>query len=210
MSKFCGNCGAELTDYAKVCGQCGTPLVSESRSRAVKVVAPEKQAKVKKMLKRIVGLVAIVIVAVIAINMVSAMTGYHGLLRKVMGAYEKYDVDKLVSLSSDMYYYGDENFVEDYFEYHVGEDLDYFESAVGHSHKLSYKVTETYALSDRKLDALFETIELSYPDFDIGIVKKVVIAEVLVTAKQGNKSVSRELQVTMTKESGSWKLLYIE
>ena len=55
-----------------------------------------------------------VLIGVIAVNVVLKFTGYNGLLRKVMKAYETYDIEKLVSLSSNIYYYGEENYGEDY------------------------------------------------------------------------------------------------
>ena len=153
MAKFCGNCGTQLEDNAKICGKCGTPLDGMSANiPGLKVTDPEKQKKMKKTVKLVVGMVALVIVAVIAFNVVSQYTGYNRLLRKVMTAYENYDIDTLISLSSDMYYYGEEDWVEYYFEYSVGDDLDYFESYVGHNYKLSYDVQEVYTLSGRKLE----------------------------------------------------------
>lgn len=211
MAKFCGNCGTQLEDNAKICGQCGTPLDGASSNiPGLKVVDPEKQKKLKKMGKRIVALVALVIVAVIAFNVVSQFTGSNGLLRKVMAAYEKYDIDTLISLSSDIYFYGDEDWVEYYFEYSVGDALDSFESSVGHSYKLSYEVNEIYTVSERKLDDMMDQIEYSYADFDISVIEKVVIADLTVTAKQGSKSVSRDIDIVMSKENGTWRLLYIQ
>ena len=211
MAKFCGNCGTQLEDNAKICGQCGTPLDGTSSNiPGLKVVDPEKKKKMKKVGKRIVALVALVIVAVIAFNVVSQFTGYSGLLRKVMAAYEKYDIDTLISLSSDIYFYGDEDWVENYFEYNVGDDLDSFESAVGHSYKLSYEVIETYKLSNRNFQSMLDDIAWSYKDFDHSVIEEIVVAKVNVTATQGKRSVDREVEITMTKENGNWKVLYIE
>jgi len=211
MAKFCGNCGTQLEDNAKICGKCGTPLDGASANiPGLKITDPEKQKKMKKTVKLVVGMVALVIVAVIAFNVVSQYTGYNGLLRKVMTAYENYDIDTLISLSSDMYYYGEEDWVEYYFEYNVGEDLDSFESSVGHSYKLSYEVNETYVMSERKVDELLDEIEYTYTDFDVDVIEKIVVANLTLTAKQGSKSVNRDMDIVMTKEDGSWKLLYIE
>lgn len=211
MAKFCGNCGAKLDDDAKVCGQCGTPLDgAPTNISGLKVVDPEKQKKVKKAVKLVAVLAALVVVAVIALNIASKYTGYNGLLRKVMTAYENYDIDTLVSLSSDMYYYGEEDWVEYYFEYTVGNNLDSFESSVGHSYKLSYEVDETYVMSERKVDEMLNEIENTYADFDISVIDKIVVADLTLTAKQGSKSVNRDIKVIMSKENGSWKLLYIE
>lgn len=211
MAKFCGNCGARLEDDAKICGKCGTPVEGVTTSiPGLKVTDPEKQKKVKKTFKLVAGLMVLLIVAGIAFNVVSQYTGYNGLLRKVMAAYEKYDIDTLISLSSNMYYYGDEDSVEYYFESKVGENLDSFEASVGHNYKLSYKVNETYAMSERKENDLLDDIENAYMDFDISKIKKVVVADLTLTATQGNKSTNRDMNIVMTKENGSWRLLYIE
>lgn len=184
----------------------GTP----ASVRGLKVVDPEKQKKMKKTVKLVLSLAALILVTVIAINVVSQYTGYNGLLRKVMTAYENYDIDTLISLSSDMYYYGDEDWAEYYFEYSVGDDLDSFESSVGHSYKLSYEVNETYTVSERKLNDMLKQIEYSYSDFDVSEIEKIVIADITVTAKQGSKSVNRDINIVMSKEDGTWRLLYIE
>ena len=211
MSKFCGNCGAELTDDAKVCGQCGTPVERVSANIPTpKIVDPEKQKKTKKRIKLLGGLVVLAVVAVIAFNIVSKYTGFNGALRKVMKAYEGYDIETLVSMSSDVYFYGTEDWVEYYFEQSVGEDLDYFESYVGHNYKLSYETQDFYKLSGRQLDTILDAVESSYPNFDISEISQVNIAEVRVTAKEGKSSIGISIEVTMTKENGKWKLLYID
>lgn len=211
MSKYCGNCGAELDDSTKVCGKCGTPVEGvPTKKPDIKIVDPEKQKKVKRTIKLIAGLIVVVVVAIIAVNIISSFTGYNGFLRKVMRAYEDYDIDTLVSLSSDIYYYDTKDFAEYYFEYNVGADLDILEGNVGHSYKLSYETNEIYTLSDRRLSELLDNIESMYPDFDLSILSKVVVADVTVTATQGNQSTSIDVNITMSKEDGVWKLLYIE
>lgn len=210
MAKFCGNCGAQIDDNAKVCGQCGTPVDGGTKTPPVKIIDPEKKKKNKKIFKLAVVLVLIVAVATTAINVVSKFTGYNGLLHKVMTAYEGYDIDTLVSLSSDIYYYGEDDYVEYYFENIVGTTLDSFESSVGHSYQLSYEVNETYTMSERKVEETLKEIEYTYPEFDVSIIKEVVVSDITVTAKQGNKSMERDLNIIMSKEDSAWKLLYIE
>lgn len=211
MAKFCGNCGTQLEDNAKICGQCGTPLDgATSNIPGLKMADPEKQKKLMKMGKWIVAMVALVIVTVIAFNIVTQFTGYNGLLRKVMAAYEQYDIDTLISLSSDVYFYGDEDWVEIYFEDTVGGDLDFYESAVGHSYKLSYEVIETYKLSNRNFQSMLNDIAGRYRDFDYSVIEEIVVAKVNVTATQGKRSIEREIEITMTKENGHRRVLYIE
>lgn len=210
MAKFCGYCGAKMDDDAKVCGQCGTPIEGNTKISPVKIIDPEKVKKNKKIFKFVVALVLIVAVAVTAFNVASKFTGYNGLIRKVMTAYEDYDIDTLVSLSSDVYYYEEEDYIEEYFENCVGIALDFFESSVGHSYQLSYEVNETYTASERKAREILERVEYAYPDFDVSIIEELVISNITVTGMQGSKSVNRDLNITMSKEDGSWKLLYIE
>lgn len=210
MARFCGNCGAQIDENAKVCGQCGTPVEDSTKMPPVKIINPEKKKKNKKIFKIVVALALVVAVAVIAINVVSKFTGYNGLLHKVMTAYEGYDIDTLVSLSSDIYYYGEEDYVEDYFKNRVGATLDSFETSVGHSYQFYYEVNETYTMSERKTKEVLDEIEYTYPDFDVSILDEMVVSDITVTAKQGSKSVERNLSITMSKENGTWKLLYIE
>ena len=209
MAKFCGNCGARMDENAKVCGRCGTPVESNPKLSSVKIIDPERKKKHKRIFILVIALILIAAIAAAAINVASMFTGYNGLLRKVMSAYEEYDLDILVSLSSDVYYYGDDNYVESYFENVVGTTLDSFESSVGHSYQLSYAVNETYIMSERNADVTLEEIENAYPDFDISIISEIVVSDVTVTAKQGSESVDKAINIIMSKEDGSWKLLYI-
>lgn len=212
MARFCGNCGAQLDDDARVCGQCGTPIDGgQGKIPGLKITDPEKKKKLAKRIKTVVALLVVAVVAIVGIRVALSFTGTNGLVRKVMSAYEKYDIDALVSLSSDMYYYSDyENYVDEYFEYAVGKNIDSFESSVGHSYKMTYEVEETYDLSQRKQDEMLKNIEFMYPDFDVDLISKISFASVKITAKQGSKSVSKTVKITMAKEGNSWKLLYIE
>ena len=120
-----------------------------------------------------------------------------------MADYEEYDIDTLISLSSDIYFYGDEDWVENYFEYSVCDELDSFESTISHSYKLSFEVIETYKLSNRNFQSTLDDITWNYKDFNHSVIEKIVVAKVNVTATQGKQSVDREIEITMTKESGN-------
>lgn len=199
-----------MDDDAKVCGQCGTPVDGDISTSPVKIIDPQMHKKFKNIFKLVIVLVLVATVGITAFNVVSKFTGYNGLIRKVMTAYEKYDIDTLVSLSSDIYYYGEENYAEDYFENIVGTAIDSFEASVGHSYQMSYEVKETYTISERKANEILEGIGYSYPDFDVSIIEELVNSDIIITAEQDGKLVNRDINVTMSKENGSWKLLYIE
>ena len=212
MAKFCGNCGAQLEDDDKVCGQCGTPVNGNAGSvPGLKVINPEKKKKRAKMIKGIVAFAIVVALVITGVKVYLSFTGTNGLVRNVMTAFENYDVDSLVVLSSDMYYYIDsDDYVDQYFEYAVGNYIDNFETSVGHSYKLTYEVDETYELSKRKQEEIFKSIGYQFPDFDVDIISKITVANVKVTAKQGSKSVNKTVKITMSKEGKDWKLLYLE
>ncbi len=209
MAKFCGHCGAPLDDDARVCGRCGSP-VDDGGIPGVRVVDPERQKKRSKQIKTAVALLIVVILVFAGIGIVRSLTGTNGLIRKVMAAYQDYDIDALVDLSSDVYYYSDyEDYVSEYFEYAVGSNIDSFEESVGHSYKLSYEIEEVYELSERKQEEFLSGIEFAYPDFDVDTISKIVVAELKVSAKQGSKSAKKDVEITMTKEGSAWKLLYL-
>lgn len=211
MAKFCGNCGTQLDDNARVCGQCGTPVDGkQAKISGVKIVNLEKKKKIKKRIKRVFFLLLVVFITVVGIKVISNFTGKKGLVRSAMRAYKDYDIDTLVGLSSEMYYYGDENYVDEYFERSVGNGIDSFEASVGHSYKMSYEIQEMYDLSKRKQDELLKQIEYLYPNFDVDIIEKVSVADIEVTAKQGSKSIKRDVKIIMSKEEKVWKVLYLE
>lgn len=211
MGKFCGNCGAPLDDGARVCGQCGTPVDGAAApSPALHMTDPEKQKQRKKTIRFAALAAGVLAAALLLINLVPRYTGYRGLLRRTMAAFEDYDIDALVSMSSDLYYYYDEDYAEEYFEYTVGSALDHFESVVGYGYSLSYEVDDAHDLSERRLDSLRDELESSYPDFDVEEIRRVVVAEITVTAKEGRQSTRQHLQLTMTREDGGWRLLFLQ
>lgn len=215
MEKFCGNCGNQVEEGAKVCGNCGTPVVNDDGKMSVSdvpgisYVDPEKKAKNKKRAKLVLGAGALVIVLVIAFNIISGFVGYKGAVRKVMNAYKDYNVDALVDMSSDLYlFYGDDSYIEYYFEESVSNDLEDFEDRVGHKYKISYEITEAYTVSDRKFNELIDSLSY-YEDFDTDIISKIMVVEIEVTAKEGKKTSTKSKELYLTKESGAWKLLYL-
>lgn len=65
-------------------------------------------------------------------------------------------------------------------------------------------------MSDRRISETMDTIENMYPDFDVSMIEEIAVSEITVTATQGSRSVNRDLNIIMSKEDGTWKLLYIE
>lgn len=70
MSKFCGNCGVELEDDAKVCGNCGVPCVSTPTSAAKSEVTETVKPTVPTIRTSKTVRVGIVVIAVIAVILI--------------------------------------------------------------------------------------------------------------------------------------------
>lgn len=214
MAKFCGNCGAQMEDNAVVCGYCGVGMENSSvgGAKQFKVKDPEKKKKIKKYITIGASVVAAIIVISILGSIISNFTGYKGCLRKTMKAFEKSDMSafsKIVTSSMDELDEDESDYwMEEAIEWRVNATHDTFEDKVGHNYKVSYEVDEYFALEGRKFDNLIDEIEY-YDDIDASIIDKIEIAEITVTAKKGKKSSDIQIQVVMSKENGSWKLLGI-
>ena len=210
MAKFCGNCGTQLDDNAKICGNCGTPLTSAKTTNAsIPGVGddPEKKEKAKKKMTMFLGIAAVLSVVIIALSAIISSSGYKGTVRKIMNAYKDYDVDKIVSMSSGLYdSAGKLLSADNYFGDIISDDLESFESQVGPKYKLSYEITDSYEMPKYKYESLMDTLSY-YSDFDADSISKVMVVKVNVTAKKNKDSMTKKLELQLTKENGSWKLL---
>lgn len=65
-------------------------------------------------------------------------------------------------------------------------------------------------MSARNRDELITGIENTYPGFDVTLIDEIAVANLTVTATQGREEASIDIDVTMTKENGTWKILYID
>ena len=209
MAKYCGKCGSKLADDEKVCSRCGMRVEDMSISNS-EIRQSSHNNKYKKKLKVVASLIIILSIVAIAFNIISEFSGTKGFLRKVMTAYEKYDVDEMISLSSDVYYYGEDNYVEFYFKSILGESFDRIEENVGGDYKITYKITEINSVSEHRKKEILNNLEQVYPKFDISVIKDFAVGNITVTVKNGNKSEKFNLKITMSKEKNKWKLLYIE
>lgn len=215
MAGFCGNCGNQLGETDKVCGNCGTPV--QGKAPVVTDVAVDTQKSEKKISgsKRI-KLVALAIVALVAIviisNFISNNTGYNGTIKKMVKAFEKYDMTRLQELTSEIsdeiygMLYEDE--LEDYYENRVSEALDNIEERVGTIKTISYEITDTTKLSERRLDELKDNLVDTYEMY-VDDIKEIVQVDLKLTVKGSKKSSSYNVDtLLLIKESGGWKLLY--
>ncbi len=213
MAKFCGNCGTALEENAKVCGNCGTAVEIIEEKAVQKIPGidyadPEKKAKTKKKIKTLLSLAAVIVVLCIAFNIALGFVGYRGAVRKIMNAFEDYDVDTFVSMASDMYFsYGDEDYAHSRFETQITNLLDYYEDSVGYDFKLKYDIESAHKLSKHRFENLIESMS-GRELFDPNIIKKAMIVVVEVDAEGSMGEMESRIEMTLTKEDGSWKILY--
>lgn len=211
MAKFCGNCGSQMDDAAKVCGNCGVPFSGSAVQ--MKYEDPQKKEQERQKMKKVAekyGIIAAaVIVLIIVIGIIIANTGINGMVKDVTKAHKKFDVDALIEMSSDLYYYADESFVENMFQNVLDAHHDCFEREVGHKYKISYETIETYELSRRNLEEAQDQIADMFPDFDVEIIDKIKIARVEMQVKQGREALNMHMELVFSKENGQWKLLGI-
>lgn len=211
MAKYCGKCGIQADDNARACGNCGTlfDAVDLNRNGEVRLTTPS-QKKRKIHIKKGAGIVLAVLVLAIIFSIASNFIGVKGMVRKAMRAYKNYDINSLVKMSSDMYFYGEEDLAEAYFEYTISDDFDGYEYAVGDNFKLSYEIDRIYTFPAYKQGKILENVSSLYTDFDVSKIKKIAAAELTVTAKNDSKSCEFKLTVTLSREGNKWKLMYIE
>ena len=65
-------------------------------------------------------------------------------------------------------------------------------------------------MSERNTAETLEGIKNTYPDFDVNVIDEIVVSNITVTAKKDGASVDEKLNIIMSKEGGTWKLLYID
>lgn len=212
MAKFCGNCGMQLEDDARVCGNCGTPFEGNGGTTSTmspQTMSPQTKKKIQKIVIFSAIGVAVIIIAIIAINVVSYMTGYVRTIDTYFQAINEYNPDKALSVTSEAGL--PKNTIKDYdaaFKDIVSDVLDSFESEVGHDPKISYEIVESYKLSDRKYQNFLTKLEKDYK-YDTGDISEIVCVNIKPTVKGARSSRTAPVQeVYIIKENGKW-LLYM-
>lgn len=211
MSKFCGNCGTQLEDDARICGQCGTPYSGDTNNKqqipGINKMSLEKKRRIKFIVKLSVVAIVLIIITVIAINIISFFTGYKGAVNKAINAYKNYDIETLLTMTSDISFYGmDATQVENSISQSVSAKLDALEAEAGHDMNLSYEIIDSYKLSDRKYQEFLKYIENNY-NYDSSDISEVYLVKIKVTAKGslGQTSVTNN-NLYLINECSDWYL----
>lgn len=209
MAKFCGTCGFQNDDNAKICGNCGamfpetkTPMNNPLES--LKNMTPEKKEKVKKYGTYACAGVAGLIVLIIVISILSGF-GAKGTAKKFMKAYLTNKPSKAASL---YYLSGDDvskDDVKEQWEDRCEFMRDALEEEFDGKPSVSIKVSKKTKLSDRAVKALNERLE----DNDAPTIKKAVYFKVRVTAKRKGDSETETFGVLVVKQKGKWRVMDI-
>lgn len=212
MSKFCGNCGAQMEDSAKVCGYCGTALES-ANSVTFKYEDPEKKAKIKSIAKKVsVVVIAIVVISIIG-SVISSFVGYRGAVRKFMNAYKNENVDALVDMTCS-FMQEDEfgEIVMSKYEYKLENDFDSFDLYFDSKYSISYEIINASKLSERKTKSMMEQLAYSgiLSEDDVDLVQNIMNVKISITAKHGSDSRTTSKTIYLVKEKKGWNLLDFE
>lgn len=208
-----------MDDNAVVCGQCGAPFAGTNSTKisGINYQTPQskqQKEKNKKTITLIIAAVVAVLVIIGAVRAISEFTGYKGLVRKTVKAYQDYDIDGIIEQCSDLYYFVDDDELSYALKNSIGNKLEEYEDRVGHSYQITYKITDDYELSTRKLEDLKQTLSyyigMDEDEMNFDDISSIRVVELELTVKQDKKSMKDTLTLTVGKEKDGWKLLNIE
>lgn len=227
-ARVCGNCGTPLVMHAarpiptrpvpapppERYGYGVGAGVPPHTGTAVRERTPMDPAQAKKMKKIALwsGIgTAILIVLIVVIALIASSGGHSGVLDDVMEAYEVNDIERLIDMSSDAYYYGSSDGVDRYFENAVSDRVNAYQYRAGYGYRFSYDVVrETRLTREEELWSFRQQLNAYYPDFDASVIEEVMLSDIVITIRQGAESFEDNIRVTLTKEPEGWKVLYID
>ncbi len=220
MSKYCGNCGAELADSASVCGYCGMPFQKKSLIQNIENITgisinPNEETvnKIKKFAKPAAIVVAAIVVLVVIISAISSNSGYKGALNKYFKGVQELDVEVVDSLTADLDMIGyDADEREELLYDAIESVMEEYEDDYGKDVKLKAKILDAtvWDLDDVKLRKFVKNYE-DNEDYDATAIKKAVELEIELTIKgDRRKDTDIEHDFWMIKENGKWKVTYVE
>lgn len=205
MAKFCGNCGAEMADDARICGSCGT-LMEE-----VDVVpAPAT----KKKLTPVVAVAVIAVVAVLIACLLPAfgVVGYKKAVKNMMdvnfkGKISESKIEKLAPKEFWDYLEDEEDTelddVVEMYEEAWDETKDYNEEEYGDNWRVTYKIESKKKIKDSKIKKIARALNDQY-DIKKSSVKKGFDLKVEWEIKGSEDDEDDTLKFAMLKIGGKW------
>ncbi len=230
MAKFCGNCGSQQPDNARVCGNCGAPFAAPAQNPARPAprpmttnnnIDPAKKANLIKWGKLAAIALAAIVVIGLLIGILSGGGSPKSVAKKAVNAMIKGKENKIVSLFSNMATKETkkdqaEEYVESW-EYEFEDckiksvkvdDVEKMDKDDWKDYKDDYKdmwkeMKDEYDKDDWEDEGLNRR-------FNINKLKgaATVTVEVEYKDEDGDKD-TVEVYVSLLKEGGSWKVVSI-
>lgn len=213
MAKFCGNCGAQMYDNARVCGYCGTPLNEENNmeygegqldSEKVDCV---KKGKNSKLIRRIAIVVAAVLLVLTVSGAVLLFTSYHGAVARLMNAYKSKNEAEMIDMSCS---FMQNTFtiaqIGEEYESMLKDDFQRFDYNLPPGYSIKYEIVDSFELSEPLVKELLEDF-LHYGENEYSITA-VMCVKIKIYAKEGDSTFTAQKTVYLGKERGIWKLVY--
>lgn len=210
MAKFCGNCGSQLEDDARVCGYCGVMQAENPTIPGITdTIGNDKAKKIKDIVKKVIPAVLAVVVLVVGISVGSGFVGYKGAIRKYMKAYENMDAEKVFSMLSNVYTQYSEDFEDEFVDQLTDTFADEVEEKFGTDLKIKYEIVKADKLSDRKFDKVIEDLEGDLSDDvsfdDIKEIREVKL-KVVISGSEKKTPKKDRMEFYLFKEGGEWKI----
>ncbi len=218
MAKFCGCCGTQAVDEAKVCGNCGTPFPGmEQYSPAGEYLKKKQQKNVKTIIGIVIGVLVASLLIGGGVKITKEFTGTKGIVRKVMKAYQTGEAEGLLPYISDsmkcLEQYSEKEYGLHEISSQIEEDIEYikevFEEEVGSDYKITYEITREKKMKNSYLKNLKENMknwEYGAIGFDPDCITEAKEVKVKMKAKGEYGTEKKELYIILLKENKKWKI----
>lgn len=212
MSKFCGKCGAQLDNDARVCGRCGN-VVSEDISLNNIGDSPQKKRRTKKLIIGIVATVAAIVVAIIVMVNVIGSNSYKSVIDTYINASMKTaDATTLMELFPNeflSYVLKEEDMGRREAANQLQKQLDSSVDMLNSYYddwSVSYEITDTTDSSSADVKFLSDDCKDLY-GFTVSAEKEVDVEVTVSTTKDGETDTKiQNTDITLIKVDNSWYL----
>lgn len=219
MAKFCGHCGAEMADEAKICGACGVPFEEDVAPVQNSVETAPVASAVKKIgnfsldkkFLPVIGAAAVALIAVIAL-LISLVFGggYKSAIDNYLDVTVRGKAAKIDDLAPKAYWdwYEDENDeslkdIKEEYKDNWDDMKDTLEDEYGKRVRVSYKIKDKDKLSKKKVELIAEALNDQY-DIREKSVKKAYELEVEMKIKGSEDGDEEESNLTVIKIGTKW------
>ena len=216
IMKFCGKCGAKVSDGVVFCPNCGESI-GENGDEAVTQneffeadTKTQRQGKIIANALRIIILAAVLIVAFLSVKSLFFKKPYEKIIEKYYDALENQDVDKLYSLFPPQYYESmekeldyDEEDIRDGFRDKLQSELESAENEYGDD--ITYKVEE-YTDIDKYDNDKLDIMNDSYSEIGMEASQMYEVGVKVKTNGKEGTGVSDE-NFFIIKVDGKWYMM---